>query len=179
MGIAHRVWLELLNRTLELESQARDRDARLELLRYQMQELEALQLQAGEVDALTEERARLANRGRLAAGAQAALAELYENEGMSAHAARESRTAVAAHPRRVSMRKLAALLPPLEEASIHVREAARELEHYRESLDVDAARQEEVERRLAAIEELARKHRVSAARAADTRSAAQRRARAL
>src|SRR5437762_1451072 len=50
----------------------------------------------------------------------------------------------------------------LEEASIQVREAARELERYRETLDVDAARQEEVERRLAAIEELSRKHRVAA-----------------
>jgi DNA repair protein RecN (Recombination protein N) len=42
-----------------------------------------------------------------------------------------------------------------------VREAARELERYRETLDVDAPRQDEVERRLAAIEELARKHRVA------------------
>jgi len=55
------------------------------------------------------------------------------------------------------------VLPMLEEASIQVREAARELEHYRESLDLDASRQEEVERRLAAIEELSRKHRVPAA----------------
>src|SRR5579871_3900301 len=31
VGIAYRVWLELLNRTLELESKARDRDARLDL----------------------------------------------------------------------------------------------------------------------------------------------------
>src|SRR3979409_2574143 len=31
VGISHRVWLELLNRTLQLESQARDRDAKLEL----------------------------------------------------------------------------------------------------------------------------------------------------
>src|SRR5207253_2523617 len=38
VGTAHRVWLELLNRTLELESKARDRDTRLELLRYQAQE---------------------------------------------------------------------------------------------------------------------------------------------
>ncbi|MGH8218147.1 MAG: AAA family ATPase, partial [Steroidobacteraceae bacterium] len=30
VGIAHRVWLTLLNRTLELERQAHDRDARLE-----------------------------------------------------------------------------------------------------------------------------------------------------
>jgi DNA repair protein RecN (Recombination protein N) len=85
VGIAHRVWLELLNRTLDLETRARDRDAKLELLRYQAQELAALQLAPGELERLTEEHARLANRGRLAAGAQAALATLYENEGASAH----------------------------------------------------------------------------------------------
>src|SRR2546430_3278596 len=39
--------------------------------------------------------------------------------------------------------KLAAVLPMLEEASIQVREAARELERYRETLDVDAARRSE------------------------------------
>src|SRR2546430_16570590 len=65
--------------------------------------------------------------------------------------------------------KLAAVLPMLEEASIQVREAARELERYRETLDVDAARQDEVERRLAAIEELSRKHRVAAPRSEERR----------
>ena len=57
MGIAHRVWLELLSRTLELETRARDRDAKLELLRYQAQELEALKLVPGELEALAEEHA--------------------------------------------------------------------------------------------------------------------------
>jgi DNA repair protein RecN (Recombination protein N) len=159
VGIAQRVWLELLNRTLELESAARDRDARLELLRYQVQELAALRLEAGEVDTLLEERTRLANRGRLMTGAQAALAELYENEGASAHSAL-SRSLQSVRALVPLDSGLAPLLPLLEEASIHVREAARELERYRDSLDVDAARQEQVERRLAAIEELARKHRV-------------------
>src|SRR3984893_7924957 len=74
LGIAHRVWLGLLNRTLELESKARDRDTRLELLRYQAQELQALRLQAGEIDALGEGRARRAERGRTAPGGQTALA---------------------------------------------------------------------------------------------------------
>jgi DNA repair protein RecN (Recombination protein N) len=161
VGIAHRVWLELLNRTLDLDRKAHDRDAKLELLRYQLQELQALQLKGEEIDALAEEHARLANRGRLAEGTQTALGELYENEGGSAHAA-VSR-ALSALRALVSLdAKLGSVLPMLEEASIQVREAARELEHYRESLDVDAARQEQVERRLAAIEELARKHRVSA-----------------
>src|SRR5579864_8080287 len=48
VGIAHRVWLELLNRTLTLEGKARDRDAKLELLRYQAQELAALGVKPGE-----------------------------------------------------------------------------------------------------------------------------------
>src|SRR6059058_4709982 len=155
VGTAHREWLELLNRTLELESKARDRDTRLELLRYQAQELEALKLRPGEIEALGEERARLA------AGAHTALAELYENEGASAHAA-VSRALQALRGLTDLDGQLARLVPMLEEASIQVREAARELERYRETLDVDAARQEEVERRLAAIEELSRKHRVAA-----------------
>ena len=162
VGIAHRVWLELLNRTLALESQARDRDAKLELLRYQMSELKALQLKPGEAEALAEEAGRLANRGRLASGAQAALAALYEEDHQSAHGmvsrAVQSLRALAALDA-----KLAAVLPLLEEAAVHVREAARELERYGESLELDSARQEEVQRRLAAVEELARKHHVAPA----------------
>src|SRR6185295_14797083 len=84
-GIAHRVWLELLNRMIDLEGKARDRDARMDLLRYQARELQALDLKLGEVAELTAERARLANRGRLAEGAQHALAQLYESEEGSAH----------------------------------------------------------------------------------------------
>jgi DNA repair protein RecN (Recombination protein N) len=160
VGIGHRVWLELLNRTLDLESNARDRDARLELLRYQAQELHGLGLKEGEVAGLTEERARLANRGRLAAGAQAALGELYENEAASAHAG-VARALQALRGLAALDGKLAALLPSLEESVIQIREAARELERYRDTLDVDAARQDQVERRLAAVEELARKHRVA------------------
>jgi len=52
------------------------------------------------------------------------------------------------------------VLALLAEAAIQIKEAARELEHYCDSLDMDTARQDEVERRLAAIEELARKHRI-------------------
>jgi DNA repair protein RecN (Recombination protein N) len=58
--------------------------------------------------------------------------------------------------------KLSSVLPLVEEAAIQIKEAARELEQYCDSLDVDTTRQDEVERRLAAIEELARKHRVPA-----------------
>jgi len=162
VGIAYRVWLELLNRTLELETKARDRDAKLDMLRYQVHELNALQLKAGEVASLIEERSRLTNRGRLAEGAQTALQQLYENEEGSAHAG-VSRALQALKGLASVDPRLAAVVPLVEEASIQIREAARELEHYRESLDIDSARQDEVERRLSAIEELARKNRVTPA----------------
>lgn len=159
VGIAHRVWLEILNRTLDLETKARDRDAKLELLRYQVNELNALQLKEGEIASLAEERARLSNRGRLAEGAQSALQQLFESEEGSAHAGvsralQSLRNLASLDP------KIASVVPVLEEASIQIKEAARSLEHYRESLDMDSARQDEVERRLSAIEELARKNRV-------------------
>ena len=160
VGIAHRVWVEILNRTLDLETRARDREAKLELLRYQVQELNALQLKEGEVHSLTEERARLSNRGRLAEGAQTALQQLFESDEGSAHAS-VSRALQSLRGLASVDTKLAAVVPILEEASIQITEAARALEHYRETLDVDSARQDEVERRLAAVEELARKNRVS------------------
>ena len=162
VGIAHRVWLELLNRTLALEGQARDRDAKLELLRYQVRELNALQLRPGEAEALAEEAGRLANRERLAAGAQAALAALYEQDHQSAHGM-VSRVLQSLRALAALESKINAVLPMLEEAAVHVREAARELERYRESLELDSGRQEEVQRRLAAVEELARKHHVAPA----------------
>jgi len=162
VGISHRVWLGLLNRTLELESMARDRDAKLELLRYQVSELTALQLKEGEIEGLVDERARLANRGKLADATQTALSFLYEGEEGSAHAG-VSRALQALQAVGSVDAKLAGVLPLVEEAAIQIREAARELAHYRDGLDMDTARQATVENRLAAIEDLARKNRVAPA----------------
>jgi DNA repair protein RecN (Recombination protein N) len=158
VGITHRVWLGLLNRTLELESKARDRDAKLELLRYQVSELNALQLEEGEFESLVDERARLANRGKLADATQTALTLLYEGEEGSAHAG-VSRALQSLQVVATVDPKLAAVMPMVEEAAIQIREAARELAHYRDGLELDTSRQATVESRLAAIEELARKNR--------------------
>lgn len=162
VGIAYRVWLTLLNRTLELESHARDRDTRLELLEHQLAELQALALGEGEYGRLTEERARLVNRGKLGESAQIALSQLYEGDEVSAHAA-ASRALAALRGTSILDPQIAGILPLLEGAVIQLRESARELQRYLERLDLDTARQDEVERRLSAIEELARKHRVAPA----------------
>jgi DNA repair protein RecN (Recombination protein N) len=162
VGIAHRVWLKLLNAALELEVKARDRDARLSLLRYQAQELAALGLAAGEFATLSEEATRMANRGRLTESVQGALGQLYEEDAGSAHAAvsralQQLKSVAALDP------GIAAVVPLVDGAAIQIREAAREMQHYLDSQDFDAARQDQVQRRLAAIEDLARKNRVAPA----------------
>lgn len=142
-----------------LAAQAADREARLELLRHQVAELEALRLGPTELAQLRHEQARLANHGRLAQAARTALELAYEAEP-SAHssasrALAQLRVASGLDPR------LAAVAPLLDEATIRLAEAGRELTRYLDDLEIDPARQEFVEQRLATIEQLARKHRVA------------------
>jgi len=159
---AHKIWIALVNRTIELEGKARDRESKIELLRHQVSELKALDLKDGEVAQLAEERTRHSNRGRLAEAAQAAVGLLYDSDAGNAHATASRALAGIKTLSSVDPR-LAKVVPMVDEATIQIREAARELSRYLETLDIDPARQEEVERRLAAIEELSRKHRVPAA----------------
>ena len=156
---AHRVWVAMLDRQLQLESQARDREARLDLLRYQEGELAALDLKPGEFAELGAESQRLGNRGRLLESAQGALLRLDEGDEGTAHEALAQATALLRPLAQIDA-ALTPILPLLEEASIRVSEAARELTRYTDSLDLDSSRQGLVEKRLAAIEDLARKHRV-------------------
>ncbi|MFT3905262.1 MAG: DNA repair protein RecN [Steroidobacteraceae bacterium] len=155
---AHGVWLALLNRTVELESAASDQNSRLDLLRHQLQELQALQLQEGEVTTLGEERQRLSQADRLLDSTRTALEVLYEADGASAHAAL-ARAQSALRLAAESDNRLAAQLPLIDEALVRVKEVGSSLAHYLDTLDLDPKRQDFVERRLAAIEELARKHR--------------------
>jgi DNA repair protein RecN (Recombination protein N) len=158
---AHKIWIALVNRTVELESKARDRDSRIELLRHQVSELKAIDLKENEVAQLSEERTRHSNRGRLAEAAQAAVGLLYDSDAGNAHATASRALAGIKTLSSVDPR-LAKVVPMVDEATIQIREAARELSRYLETLDIDPARQEEVERRLAAVEELSRKHRIPA-----------------
>ncbi|MGA0027715.1 MAG: DNA repair protein RecN, partial [Steroidobacteraceae bacterium] len=154
-------------RTLKAELErlgtaALEREARLELLRYQVGELQALGLDPDEIAGLTVERDRLAHRGRLAEAGAAALGLCYEAEDANAHAL-ASRAATALRQAAQLDPELTAPLQLLDEALIALKEAGVSLAGYLEGLEVDPNRQDWVERRMAAIEELSRKHRVDAA----------------
>ena len=142
-----------------LEAAAQNRDARLDLLRYQAGELRAEVGSVAEIEELFIDRKRIAGKGRLGSAAQAALGAAYETDGESAHdllgRAQGALRAVAE-----SDPELAEALKMLGEASVLTQESAQQLRRYLDKLDMDPARQEEIERHAAALESLARKHRI-------------------
>jgi DNA repair protein RecN (Recombination protein N) len=165
---AYALVAELTERAETLQAMAANRASQLELLRYQVRELDALALVAGEVEELQSEQRRLANRGRLGEGLSQVLDQLYDSDSGSAYAlVSRSQTLVR------NLSTLDGQLAPAEalltEAGVSLREAADIVRHAFAELDVDPARQDWVERRLATVEELARKHKVTPAEVAATR----------
>ena len=141
-----------------LKVAADNREARLELLRYQLGELEAEVTTVAAIEELFVEQKRISGRGRLAGAAQSALLAIYDADSHSAHdllakAAAALRTVGETDP------ALAPTAQLLEEATILTHEAAAELRRYLDNLEMDPGRQEEIERHAAALEALARKHR--------------------
>ncbi len=158
----HRAWSELREQRDRAAASAQDREARLELLRYHLGELQALDLKASELDELTTERQRLSQHGRLASGAREILQLLREAEDRNAEHA-VSRALTVARSLAELDGRFTSIAKAVDESLIALREGIESAERYEADLDADPQRQEWVEQRLAAIESIARKHRVEPA----------------
>ncbi len=143
-----------------LSAAAADRDARLDLLRYQVTELKSEVGTVADLEELFAEQKRLAGRGRLAEAARQALGAVYEADADTAHDLL-ARAHAALRPALDLDGTLEPAAKLVAEAAILAQEAGEALRRYLESLDVDPTRQDEIERRAAALEGLARKHRVA------------------
>jgi DNA repair protein RecN (Recombination protein N) len=155
---AYAAWLALDEQRASFEQRARDREARLELLHHYVTELQALDPRPAEVEALADERKRIASLGRLAEGTAQVESLLAGDDGGVTSALARAQGVLR------TLAGLDAALEPasaqVEEAAIAAREALSSLRRYTDALEADPARQEWVEARLAAHEAVARKHRV-------------------
>jgi DNA repair protein RecN (Recombination protein N) len=135
-----------------------DRDARLALLQYQVQELEALNPDTMEIKELEEEHTRLANASKLLETCQQLLNQLTEDDqsviNQLNHSAHELHSLLRFDQ---SLNSVSGLL---ENANIQINEAASELRHYLDNLELDPARLKTVEERITALHDTARKHKV-------------------
>ena len=161
VAIQFSTWTAVAERLKALLDADADRASRLDLLTFQLQELESLSLETGEFEALNVERQKLQNSGRLADGVTLALNALIDSDtananSLIAEAARSVTTLADYDP------SLAPLIEMLNSASIQVSEATESLRRYGDDIDMDPARRDWVEERLDAIQAIARKHRVAA-----------------
>ena len=141
-----------------LMSDDAERDARLDLLRYQLQELDALGLTADDIGSIDEEHSRLANAGRLLETCQQGVARLDTEDGETAYSL-INRTME-------ELTELASLDSRLEEstrllsdASILVQECVDSLRSYADRLELDPGHLQWLEERIGMLHDLARKHR--------------------
>lgn len=145
-----------------------DREARLELLRYHVSELDALDLKQGEMEELSTERQRLSQRERLGSGAREIVQLLREAEDLNAEHALARALTIARAMQELDAR-FAEIARSIDESLIALREGVEAVERYESDLDANPERQEWVEQRLAAAESIARKHKVEPARLLDLR----------
>lgn len=158
---AYEQWRVLADQLQKLLAADVDRASRLDLLEFQLTELDGLDVQKDEVGELQTERQKLLHRGRLAEGIRNALINLADDESASAATllSDAARSIDALLEFDASLEPVQALL---DSASIQVSEAADSLHRYGDSLDMDPARRDWVEERLDAMQTIARKHRVAA-----------------
>jgi DNA repair protein RecN (Recombination protein N) len=133
---------------------ARERD--LDILRYELEEIEAAKPDPAEEAELLPERGRLRHAESLRGAAVEALAALAGEEGGAAEAVGTAEAALAA-PSGVD-----AELDRLAEAArglrVELQELAAELRGYAEGIEAEPGRLEQVEERLDALDRLKRKH---------------------
>ena len=155
---AHRLWQ---TRHSELETalgRAQGNSERLDLLRYQADELKALAVQEGEFEALTAQRKRLAAASDIRATVASHAAALDDDLiPRLARGASDLEAIDDSHP------ALAAAQRQLQAARVEAEEALTELRDYYDAVPEDAAALAEVDERLDLIHDVARKHRVAPA----------------
>lgn len=155
----YRLWSASTGQLDSLKQTASDRQSRMELLSYQVRELDKLALEESELPKLAEEQGRLANAEKLRSTAMQYLYELYEAEQNSVHQS-------LSHAIR-SLEEISTLDPTLKNivemlnsAAVQIQESSSELQNYIDNIGLDPDRLDQVDERLGLIHDLSRKHNV-------------------
>ena len=142
-----------------IRDNAKELNDRVDLLRFQLGELEALDLQLNEFAQLEKEHKRLSNSEGLINQGHQALQALSLGESSALD------TVASIHQLVTEMRQqdenLLETTELIASAEIQLQEAANNLQHYVESLDIDPERYQWVDQRIASAHQLARKHHIS------------------
>jgi DNA repair protein RecN (Recombination protein N) len=149
-------WLRRRRELTEMTAARDEQGARAQLLSYQVEELDNLDLQAGELEQLEQEHKQLANAEEILQAIEQALdlcETHYDGTRSTLHLIEHDALAGKSID---SAREL------LDSAAIQLDEARGELRAHLDRVEIDPGKLASVERRLDTIHDVARKHRVQA-----------------
>jgi len=160
MARHYRQWHQSCRTLAQHQQQSQEREARRELLQYQLKELNEFAPVSGEYEQIDDEYKRLASSGQLLSTSQQTLLMLADgdenNLQSQLYTARQLMTELTEMDD-----KLSSVSAMLEEAAIQISEASDELRHYCDRLDLDPNRLHELEQRLSRQIGLSRKHHIA------------------
>lgn len=151
-------WQSLHKRFVTLRDNADEMQARYKLLSYQVDELEQLSLQEGELKQLEEEQQTLSSADSIISNCQQ-LADACDNEeyGLQQRLQQTLRLLGDINPKSSTLESAEQLL---NNALIHIEEARHEIRHQIDITELNPERLHEVNERLSACYEIARKHHI-------------------
>ena len=156
---AWKEWQQLRKRLRQLQDDGEALQARRQLLRYQVEELDTLALQEDELDALEAEQARLAHAEQTLSQIEAASSLCTGDDGGALSRLNQALACLAELPEHDAA-ALANTLTMLEEARIQLEEAQSELDHHASNVELDPTRLQAVDERLSDVYRIARKHHI-------------------
>ena len=142
-----------------LQQTSNEQNDRLDLLRFQTQELDALALEENEYPSLDSRHKRMANSERLHATVEQAIHFLSEDENSNIQSSVSRIIASLADINEID-ESLSPVSEMLTEALVQIDESVSLLQNYRDNIDIDPSQLAKIERRIQDILDLARKHRV-------------------
>ena len=158
LASVHHQWHQAQTMLDQLRDGDEARQAKIDLLSFQVTELQALALQENEIDALNNDLNRLGHAEQLKASATQALEKLYEEESslyQQLGTQQQQLTDAAAIDKRFNEPA-----EMLQNALIQIDESVSQLRDLDKTLDADPTALSYVDERLGKIHDLARKHRV-------------------
>lgn len=156
----YRQWQQANKELSALRKACTDQTEREDLLRYQIEELQQLDLANFDYAALSEEHSKLANLGQILQTGQGLVDTLYENDQLSVSKMLSQSLTELNHIARFAP-ELDGIAQLLTEAQIQTEEAALALRRFLEAQEADPLRMETIENQLAIIHNLSRKHHIS------------------
>ncbi len=155
----NRDWRKNRDALEALQAQAEAFSAQLELISYQLNELQEVDLQEGELEALDVEYRQLNSADTALATAQQLMELCSESDEQTLQGGLNQALALI-HELGAKTSTLDSVGELLNNAAIQVEEAVRELRRTIDGFDANPQRLEEINQRLAEVQQLARKHKV-------------------